>query len=126
MNKTLRNARNRIAAIAILLPLVALIACGGYGSQPAATPAPAQNSSQPAVTISGFAFSPATLTVKAGTTVTWTNNDPTAHTVTSDNGAFDSGNVASNGAFSYTFASAGTFPYHCAIHASMKASVVVQ
>ncbi len=87
------------------------------------TPPPAANYS---VTISGFAFSPATLTVSAGATVTWTNKDSVAHTVTSDTGAFDSGNIAPNATFSYKFTTAGTFSYHCAIHPSMKASVVAQ
>ena len=78
-----------------------------------------------------FAFSPATLTIKAGTTVTWKNTTAVAHTVTSDDGkSFDSGMAnpiaAQSGTFSFTFTSPGTFAYHCAIHPFMKATIIVQ
>ena len=59
------------------------------------------------VTIQGLAFSPTTLTVPVNTTVTWTNKDATAHTVTSDTGAFDSGSINTSGTFSFKFTSAG-------------------
>jgi plastocyanin len=78
------------------------------------------------VSIASFAFSPTTLTVKIGTTITWTNNDSASHTVTSDSGAFDSGSMAQSKTFSYTFNQTGTFPYHCSFHPSMKATVIVQ
>ena len=77
------------------------------------------------VFIQGMAFSPATITVTAGTTITWTNKDGYAHTVTSDTNLFNSGNIGSNGTFTYTFATAGTYQYHCTIHASMTAKVIV-
>ena len=77
------------------------------------------------VVIQNMAFAPATITVNAGTTVTWTNKDAIAHTVTSDNGLFNSGNIGSNGTYSYTFSTAGSFPYHCSIHTMMKGTVVV-
>jgi plastocyanin len=77
------------------------------------------------VFIQNMAFNPATITVTAGTTITWTNKDGYAHTVTSDANLFNSGNIASNGTFSFTFSTAGTYSYHCAIHASMTAKVVV-
>jgi len=77
------------------------------------------------VFIQGMAFSPATLTVAVGTTVKWTNKDGIAHTVTSDTGLFDSKNVNANGVFSYMFMTAGTFNYHCTIHPSMIAKVIV-
>ena len=78
-----------------------------------------------------FAFSPAKLTIKAGTTVTWKNTTAAAHTVTSDDGkSFDSGTsnpiTAQTGTFSFTFTKAGTFAYHCAIHPFMKATIIVQ
>jgi plastocyanin len=78
------------------------------------------------VTLANFAFSPTTLTVKVGTTVTWTNKDSTSHTVVSDTGVFDSGNLAPNATYTYVFAKAGTFNYHCSIHPSMKGTVIVQ
>jgi plastocyanin len=77
------------------------------------------------VFIQNMAFNPATITVTAGTTITWTNKDGYSHTVTSDANLFNSGNIASNGTFSFTFSTAGTYSYHCAIHASMTAKVVV-
>jgi len=77
------------------------------------------------VFIQGMAFNPSTITVAAGTTVTWTNKDAIAHTVTSKTKLFDSGSIASNGTFSYTFATAGTFSYYCSIHPSMIATVTV-
>jgi plastocyanin len=77
------------------------------------------------VTIDNFAFSPQSLQVKVGTTVTWTNNQGTTHTVTSDTGEWDSGNLSQGKSFSFTFTKAGTFAYHCAIHSSMTGTVEV-
>jgi plastocyanin len=76
------------------------------------------------VFIQGMAFNPSTITVAAGTTITWTNKDGYAHTVTSDTNLFNSGDIGSGGTFSFTFATAGTYPYHCSIHSSMTAKVV--
>ncbi len=83
------------------------------------------NNSGDAVSIKNYAFSAATLTTTAGTTVTWTNNDAVTHTVTADDGSFDSGNIAPGATFSHKFSSKGTVSYHCNIHTNMKASVVV-
>ncbi len=78
------------------------------------------------IAIVGFAFSPKTLTVKVGTKIIWTNDDPSIHTVTADSGAFGSGSLPPGGTFSFTFTKAGTYSYHCKIHASMKATIIVQ
>jgi len=72
------------------------------------------------------AFSPSDLTVDAGTAVTWTNTDRTSHTSTSDVASWNSGTIAPGGQFSFTFATAGTFPYHCSIHPGMTGTVVVR
>jgi plastocyanin len=77
------------------------------------------------IDIQGFAFSPATLTIPAGTKVTWTNKDAATHTVTSDTGAFNSNNLPNGASFSFTFMQAGTFSYKCAIHPRMIASITV-
>ncbi len=77
------------------------------------------------VFIQSMAFNPGTITITVNSTVTWTNKDPIAHTVTSDTGAFDSGNVPSNGTFSHTFTAAGSFAYHCTIHPYMTGVVKV-
>jgi plastocyanin len=79
-----------------------------------------------AVTIQDFKFSPDAITVPVGATVTWTNADSTQHTVTADDGSFDSGPLDSGATFSQTFATAGTFTYHCNIHSNMTATVTVQ
>lgn len=79
-----------------------------------------------AVTIGGFAFGPASVTVSVGDTVTWTNNDPQTHTATADDASWDAGNIAGGGGTkSVTFTTAGTFPYHCAIHPAMTGTVTV-
>ena len=77
------------------------------------------------VWIQGMAFSPATITVTAGTTITWTNKDGVAHTVTSNSALFDSGAINTNGTYSHLFSTAGTFPYYCMVHPTMTASVIV-
>jgi plastocyanin len=83
-----------------------------------------QSANQNSVNISNFSFNPADLTVKAGTAVTWTNNDSTTHTVTFD--SFQSGNIAPGSSYSHTFSDKGTFNYHCSIHPSMTGKVVIQ
>jgi plastocyanin len=79
-----------------------------------------------AVNIQNSAFAPATTTVKAGDTVTWTNRDAFSHTSTSDTGAWDTGVIAAGGSGSFVFLAAGTFAYHCSIHSFMKGTVIVQ
>jgi plastocyanin len=78
-----------------------------------------------AVEIADFAFAPDSSDVKVGDSVKWTNSDGATHTVTADDGAFDSGNLAGGKSFSFTFDEAGTFAYHCNIHQSMTGTVVV-
>ena len=68
------------------------------------------------VDLKGFAFDPKTLTVSVGTTVTWTNQESTIHTVTADDGAFDSKDLAQGAKFSFTFSQPGTYPYFCKYH----------
>lgn len=78
------------------------------------------------VEIEGFAYVTATITIKVGTTVTWTNKDSVRHTVSSDNGLFESGLFGKGETFSHTFTEAGIFTYHCAPHPSMKGTVIVE
>ena len=95
-----------------------------YGTQVTfQTLVPVQGANE--VWIESFAFNPVTITVTTNTTVIWTNMDGIAHTVTSDTGDFDSGNLDSNATFSHTFTTAGTFPYHCTYHPDMLGSVIV-
>ncbi len=80
----------------------------------------------PADTISDFKFTPGTLTIHVGDTVTWTNNGPTDHTATADDGSFNTGTLKKGRSASHTFTKAGTFAYICAIHPFMKGRVVVE
>ena len=91
------------------------------------TAAPATPTTIPpvAVTIQNFAFIPASVTVPAGTTVTWTNQDSAPHQVASDTGAFSSITLGQGGKYSFTFTSPGTYPYHCSIHTFMKGTITV-
>lgn len=112
----------------LLLAAVVLVSgCVSYGSQP--TQQPPANQSPPAVNairILAYEFSPQIIKVKPGTTVTWTNTDPVSHTVTSDSGAFEQGQLSAGGSFSRDFSQAGTFDYHCSIHPSMKGRIIVE
>lgn len=78
------------------------------------------------VGIKNFQFVPATLNIPAGTTVTWTNRDDDAHTVKSADRLFASKALDPGQAFSYTFATPGTYKYYCAIHTHMTATVIVK
>ena len=78
------------------------------------------------VRIDNFTFGPAELTVPAGTTVTWVNRDDIPHTVVSTDKVFKSKVLDTDEKFSFTFTTAGTFPYFCSIHPKMTGKVVVQ
>jgi plastocyanin len=94
---------------------------------PPAKPArPADPAGGPTVGVENFNFTPADLTVPAGTTVVWTNHDDVDHTVTASDNSFSSSSIATDGQFSHTFATPGTYSYFCAIHPFMTARVIVQ
>lgn len=77
------------------------------------------------ITIKNYKYAPATIKVKKGTKITWTNEDVAGHTVTADNGSWESKLLAKGGTYEKTFDSVGTFAYHCAPHPYMKASIEV-
>ena len=77
------------------------------------------------INIDNFSFGPATATVPAGTTVTWTNHDDIPHNVISTEKAFASPVLDTDQKFSFTFEKAGTYPYYCSIHPKMTGKVVV-
>ena len=79
-----------------------------------------------AISIKGFAFNPASVTVSVGTKVTWTNNDSVAHSATADDGSFQSNAIQPGSSFSFTFTKAGTFTYHCEFHPNMTATITVK
>jgi plastocyanin len=126
---------NKLRFAIVTAALAAMSACGSSYSAPASptptpTPTPGSGGSvsipSGARTLGSAAYAPNPLTVNAGTMVTWTNGDSIAHTVTSDNGVFDSGSIAASGKYSFTFNTKGTFSYHCTFHSGMVGQVVVQ
>ena len=74
----------------------------------------------------GPGYAPASLTVTAGTTVTWGNNDGVVHTTTADAGQWDSQSVNAGMTFAFKFNTPGTFKYHCTLHSFMIGTIVVQ
>ena len=93
---------------------------------PAEKPKPKEAVAAAAVSIKDRAYSPDKLTIKKGTTVTWTNNDDMDHTVDASDRSFSSGTIKKKGTFQYTFKTTGKFPYGCALHPRMKGTVTVQ
>ena len=99
----------------------------GLGAGPANVVAHAQPKAETMeVKIDNFTFGPTELTVRVGTTVTWTNRDDIPHTVVSTDKVFKSKVLDSDEKFSYTFSTPGTFSYFCSIHPKMTGKVVVQ
>lgn len=135
----------RLAPVMILAVTVVIAGCGSSRSH-SSTPsmsmsmsmshAASKSHAMPAsaviksghvtVQISNFAFSPTQITVKAGTRVTWTNHDKTAHTATANNNSFDTGTIAPKASKTVDFKKPGTYKYHCAFHAFMTGTVVVK
>jgi plastocyanin len=89
-------------------------------------PSAAETSDTAKITVKDFMFNPTPLTVRAGSTVTWTNMDDEPHNVVSDTGAFKSGGMDTNESFSYKFDKPGTYHFTCSIHPRMVGMVVVQ
>jgi plastocyanin len=115
----------RLLGAAMLLAILA----AGCASTPTGAPATGPVSSG-AISIKGFAFNPAQLSVNKGATVTWTNDDGATHTVTSGvpgtpSGKFDQ-RLDAGKTFTFTFTDAGTYDFFCSIHQSMKATVLVK
>jgi amicyanin len=78
------------------------------------------------IEMKNFAYSQPELRVKKGSTVTWKNEDGTAHTVTASDNSFDSGSMAKGATFSHTFTEVGTFDYSCTFHPNMKGKIIVE
>jgi plastocyanin len=127
MSTMFRKHQAAVLAVGVLL-------AGCSVSRPVASTAPTATMSVTApgapangnqVNIDGFAFVPVTLTVSAGSTVTWTNRDEEPHTVAATDGSFHSPGMGTGATFSHTFSTAGTFDYLCSIHPMMHGTVVV-
>ena len=128
-------------AVVSLIAVLAAAACGSSSSGSAAsssassTPATAAAaptggsataSSASTVEITNFMFTPMSLTVSVGTTVTWKFEDSTPHTVAADDNSFISSPMSKGQTYTHTFATAGTVKYHCSIHPFMTGSIVVK
>lgn len=85
-----------------------------------------KNTSYSTVVIQNFAFTPDTLTVKAGTNVTWINQDSEVHDVTSDSGTFTSPDLNKGDKYTHNFTKSGNYSYYCNEHPSMKGKIIVQ
>ena len=136
---TEHTQRYPLCLVMLLLMCVVLFSsCGGNATVAASptptasptpmaspTPTPVVGVTHVSITITAK-FQPANIQVPIGTTVTWTNNDTTGHTVTFRNGMADSKRIdAAGGTFRYTFKSKGIFPYYCTIHPDMVGAVTV-
>ncbi len=115
--------RKNIPILALAIAVI-IIVSGCSGQQQ--TQNTQTESAAPAIAISGFAFAPQTLTVKAGTTITWTNKDSASHTVVSDDKTVNSETLAKGDSFEFKFDKSGTYTYICGIHPSMKGIIVVE
>jgi plastocyanin len=139
-------ARWITAAPAVLVVVAALVGCGGGGDDggtsatskppsttttaPSSTTASTTTRAKPvegdAVTVKDFSFQPENLQVSVGTTVTWTNRDSATHTASADDGLFDTKSMRPGTSHTFTFERAGTFTYHCNIHPTMTAEIIVR
>ena len=126
VNASPRSSRRPPAILVILaVPVLALAAVlvTRAVEGPSPTVAAAAGNS---VVIQNFSFHPAKLTVAPGTRLTITNRDNTAHTMSASNGAFDTGPIEGGKSAPVTVKKAGTYPYICKIHTTMKGTVVVR
>src|SRR5436305_11435404 len=97
------------------------------GAALACVPAPlAAQTNGVAVVIDNFVFSPERLTVKVGTTVTWTNRDDIPHTVAAKDRAFKSKAMDTDESYSFTFSTPGEYAYFCSLHPHMTGTIVVE
>jgi plastocyanin len=77
------------------------------------------------ITIQNTTFSPTTLNIKTGTTVTWINKDNETQNIVSNSGIFDSGNLTTNQSYNYTFNQSGSYPFHSTINTNLTGTIVV-
>ena len=136
MKQRLSSRSSAPALIALAFVIVLLGAAGCFSERATTGPAfstascsvPSSTAGATVIFIRGFVFQPASVRVKVGGRVAWVNCEPTniPHTSTSDTRVWDSGSLAPNEAFVRTFTAAGSFPYFCGFHPSMRATVIVE
>ena len=110
--------KNKLRSPAALLSAVSIVVTLGFHA-----PASAADME---VKIDNFTFNPQTMTIKAGTTITWINEDDIPHTVAATTKAFKSKALDTDDKFSFTFTTPGSYDYFCSLHPHMKASIVVE
>jgi len=115
LTKSLGHSFTNAFAVVMLFTAVSLSGIGAAEAQDANT-----------VVMKNFDFSPMSLTVKAGTTVTWKNLDGEPHTVVSADGFFRSHALDQDDTFTFKFDKPGTYKYVCSIHPKMMAAIIVQ
>lgn len=134
----------KLSIVIAIIIVLGLVGWGAYslgkskntsnsnGTSQSSSTSTSSSSTQPAtgsIDIKNMMFTPSQITVAKGGTVTWTNNDTTAHTVTDDLsnvGGPNSGEIAPGATYSFTFTKTGSFQYHCTIHPSMRGTIVVK
>lgn len=116
----------RSVSVAVFIAVI-ILGTGALDAGPNNVVAAAQQKAENVeVKIDNFSFGPAELTVRVGSTVTWTNRDDIPHTVRSTDGVFKSKVLDTDDKFSFTFSKAGIYPYFCSLHPKMTAKVIVQ
>jgi plastocyanin len=124
MNRRLLDSSLTLTAAVVVLAAAVFLVFGNL-RRPDAAAAAEPNS----VVIDNYTFSPATMTVPVGTTVTWVNNDSDIHSVAADDGdpvMFKSAGLDTDDKFTFTFTKPGTYAYHCTLHPHMTGKIVVQ
>ncbi len=123
-------SRNIATGLLVMAGLFVALGCGSDGNPASSS---GDNTNPPSdtftgtIVISGSSFSPSTVTVSVGTTVTWRNDDVIVHTVTSDTGTELASSLLGQGdTYSHRFTTAGTYPYHCTQHPVMRGTVIVE
>jgi plastocyanin len=117
------HLRSRWPVTILTVTLAIFVAAVGFLSQ--VDQSKARQDATFNISVVDFAFEPAALTVPVGATVTWTNDGSRPHTVTADDGSFDSGRLDPGEQFRQTFDQPGTFSYHCGFHPEMQGSIAV-
>ncbi len=121
-----------LAAVIVVVLIGGLLFTSKSGKIPlpnnikVASPTPSEEKSGTVIAIENYSYSPANLVVKAGETVTWTNNDSVGHSSTSDDSAFDTGLIGQGNKASVTFDKPGTYSYHCTPHPQMQGTIIVE
>ena len=120
--------QSRTAILALSMAVLAAVAIGrasAIADTSSSSASPAPSATPVLVVIKDFAFSPSTVSIPVGGSITWKNLDQAAHTATDAKASFDSGNLDTGKTYTYTFTKAGTYKIICTYHPSMHGTIVV-